>query len=66
MNQYFLRIDYDEYRVVNVVFFSGGCRNDMKPHLQRICTPECNVPHSYCKDMNLCDCERGYKVCTLF
>ncbi len=30
--------------------------------MDRYCDPECSVPHSFCKDVNTCDCERSYQV----
>ena len=42
--------------------FAGGCRDEQRPHVDKHCDPECNVPHSYCKDVNTCDCENGFQV----
>ena len=42
------------------LYFAGGCRESDRPSTIKICQPGCNVPHSYCRDVDTCDCVTGY------
>ncbi|XP_019630099.1 PREDICTED: thrombospondin type-1 domain-containing protein 7A-like [Branchiostoma belcheri] len=39
---------------------TGGCTDQSRPATRRLCIPECNQPHSFCKQGGICGCEEGY------
>ncbi len=47
--------------VVVFVYLTGGCRNAEQLLTHKSCEPTCTLPNTYCRDVNICDCQQGFR-----